>query len=301
MTRASTKGLPSMSDDAARTEALNVAGTFFQRKVAGEFRRRGGWRVLAEEYPVTYPQTGPLSERQSSAMDIWVANSEAWHGGSPGSPAFAAQIECKKADPGFIDWVFLLKHGDDLRFRHLILRRDRDAVPDHNLFVAGGNLHSLCDDGRELKGNYRGADRTKSTSSRIQDAARQAALATLSTALTLQRNPQPPLGQFRVIHLVPVVVTTANLFICEFALQDIQQATGKLPPKSAKYEPTEYVVYDYPLTGGLTFPGVGISGHISDDNIELLVKMHVLIVNAAKGLDALIDKAHPFGVLIEGL
>jgi len=301
MTRDPGKRLPPSSNDSARTDALNVAGTFFQRKVAGEFRR-SGWLVLAEEYPVTYPQSGPLSERQSGAMDIWVINSAAFHGGSPAGSAFSSQMECKKADPGFIDWVFFRKHGSNLRFRHLMLYRE-DAATQHALIVAEGNLHALCDDGRELKGDYRGTDRTKSTSSRIQDAARQAALATLSTAMTLRTAPQPPLNRFRIITLAPVVVTTANLFICEFPLEDVQQATGRLPPKSAEYLPQDYVVYDYPLTGGLALaPGeVALSNRIPDDNIEVLVKMHVLIVNAGKGLDRLIDQAHPLRVLIEGL
>lgn len=300
MTRGPAKPSPSINDDSARTDALNVAGAFFQRKVAGEFRR-SGWGVLAEEYPVTYPQSGPLSERQSGAMDIWVAILGSFEG-RLGKPGLLCQLECKKADPGFTDWVFFRKHGDNLRFRHLTFIREGDAAQAGGLFVAEGNLHTLCDDGRELKGDYRGKDRTRSTTSRIQDAARQAALATLSTATTLRNKPQPPLDRIRFIHLVPVVITTANLFLCEFDLGDVQQVTGQLPPKAAKYQPVDYVVYDYPLTGGLALsPGeVAVSDRIPDDNVEALAKVHVLIVNAAKGLDQLIDKAYPLGVLVEG-
>src|SRR5574341_608400 len=287
---------PASASD-ARTDALNIAGAFFPRKVAGELRRSSGWRVLAEEYPVTYPQVGPLSERQSSAMDVWAAIFGKFVG-PLGIPVILCQIECKKADPGFTDWVFFRKHGGGLRFRHLNFIRQGDAAQAGGLLVMDGNLHTLFDDGRELKGDYRGADRTKSTSSRIQEAARQAALATLSTAMSLRSRAQPPLDRFNLFHLVPLVVTTANLAVCEFNLEDVEQETGRLP-KAAEFRPAEFVVYDYPLTGGLALPPEAtVSQDIPADNVEALVKMHVLIVNAGKGLDALIDRAEPLNAVL---
>ena len=301
MTRKRQLVQPPLTDDEARTEALSMAGAFFQRRVAAAFRGRAPWRVVAEEYPVEFPREGPLPQRETSAIDVWVA-AVAPYGGVGRNPALSCQIECKKADPGFTDWVFFRKHGTPLRFRHLTVHRLENEPA---LVLHEWNLTELlCDDGRELKGNYRGLDRTRSTSSRIQDAARQAALATLSTAFTLMQAPVEPFGDRRAVQLVPVVVTTANLLLCEFPLDQVDFASGQLPATAASYSATDYVVYDYPLTSGLSVPtdrigfADGTAGATGGD-LEELVKMHVLIVNSSRGLHRLVSEVYPLGVLIQ--
>ncbi len=293
-------GQTAPTDDEARTEALNVAGTFFQRRVVSLFRGRIPWMVIAEEYPVEYPQEGPPSERESSAMDIWLA--AVGEPGLRGRAVASCQVECKKADPGFTDWVFFRKAGADHRFRHLTLRYLEDGRP--ALMLQQGNLtDSLCDDGRELKGDYSGRDRTKVTSARIQDAARQASLATLSSAFTLMRLSIHPFNHVRAVQIVPVVVTTANLLLCEFPVNQVDLSTGQLSPGvTATFTPRDFIVYDYPLTGGLALRAdrVQFADSLVEENPESLIKMQVVILNSRTGLDRFVADVLPVARLIEG-
>lgn len=54
------------------------------------------------------------------------------------------------------------------------------------------------------------------------------------------------------IYYVPVVATTANLFLTEYNKMDIELQTGRLPSEIvAETVPVDWIVYDFPVSENL--------------------------------------------------
>jgi len=303
------RGIPlaAPDEDSHRVDALNIAGSFFPRRCAEEFRSRARWSVVAEEYPVFYPRDGRIGERLESAADMIVATA------SGCGPRVFLTVECKKADPRFVEWVFIKKyaHSSQLhRFRNLALSWD-GVIGERPLRVLreGNPADPLCDFGCELMTESTGKDRPKPpTTQRIQDAARQAVLALRSFVDELwQRNAdtrEPAmkastvlqwLAQSHRLDFVPVVITTAKLLVCDFDARSVDLRSARMASGLVKFDERPWVVYDYPLTGGLSFGADDVLPYnIQANPLEIMTKIHVLFLQssnlptlAADGLDPL--------------
>lgn len=293
-------------ENASRVQALNIAGSFFPRRCAKEFRRHPRtWQVIAEEYPVASPRPGPKGS-QASAADLIVVN-------PPGRGAIVCLgVECKKADPRFKEWVFFKKFGGDNRFRHASLALTNPKVEQPIRLLREGNLIDLYDFGRELTGQYTKERQTetpstKTTSQRIQDAAQQAALTVRSLAHELwTRIPDrktkaldwATLNQW--IHFVPLVLTTAKLLVCDFDAGNVDLQSGEISPESVTFEEKRFVLYDYPATGGLAFWSDDFEdlGKVAD-SFDAFARMHVLFLQTS-ALGRLAESQFPLKFLIEG-
>jgi hypothetical protein len=165
--------------------ALNIHGVFFERRCTTLVADTTGWAVLATNYPVEFPPpNGPWRGKESS-LDIWARR--------VGDPSFVvdALIECKKANPEFVNWVFFPKPDSPLSPASSPFGF---AWVDNRLNAAGSEPWStqvsvrrgtttvpVASDAREVRGDYtkhQGGNRTKTSNAAIQDAAYQVALAT---------------------------------------------------------------------------------------------------------------------------
>lgn len=287
-----------MSVDKGRVEALNVDGGFFQRRCAQEFRGAKSWKVLAEEYP-TEATSSTGRTRDETAIDILAGGASSWR-------RACLSVECKKADPFFKEWIFFRKHGSHHRFRNLAVE-DKPNQRRVAIHLLEGNLSEVvCDYGRELTGRYgeRDRDRTKTPSDRIQNAARQAVLGTRGVALgianilyTPRENTMAWAHGEKALHLVPMVITTAKLYVCSFSPDDVALDAGSLAHEKAAFEEHSYVIYEHPLTGGLKFDPELVSR--SPDDLDALTKAHVIVLQA-QSLPELVQKYTPLARLIEG-
>lgn len=242
------------TDEEFTVQALTIHGAFFERKCQAIITQAKNWTLRGINYPVEY-------QGKASNLDIWAEKEEA-------GARLSFPIECKKNNPEFVDWVFF----------------PRPAHSTFDLFVRGigiepqvgqaGNwkISSLrlkmkydlvvADEGRETKGNYQliknRQDRTKTSNTAITDAATQVAIATQSIlqqedqivqrlSSAIQQSQRGGFSPYASLLCFPTIVTTANLYTCEFKDEDIDLATGEIPWDKARLIKCPYLLFNYAL------------------------------------------------------
>jgi hypothetical protein len=148
-------------------------------------------------------------------------------------------------------------------------------------------------DARETRGHYQShkkqQDKTKTSNAAITDAAMQIALATQSVHAEERKwaqdrssdqsrtPPLPPLHPNTTI--VPLIVTTAELLICDFNATDVDGDTGEIPFGKSALSPVPRVLYEFPLPHHLhTF-------HWNET--EMGIRRHIIIVHSSQFADFL--------------
>ena len=115
----------------------------------------------------------------------------------------------------------------------------------------------FADEARETRGTYlqnRDGNKTKTSNAAIQDAAYQIALATAAiwheeavVSNELASLTSPPIIPWRRQLLLPAIVTTAKLFICDFAPCDVDVSTGEIPFGKTTLTEKPYLIYEYAI------------------------------------------------------
>ncbi len=195
----------------------------------------------------------------------------------------ALLIECKKNNPDFTQWIFFPKRveqgfflipavspGDGKYLERVPLSQDLKIV----------------DAGRETKASYssKSDDRqkTKTSNSAISDAARQISITTHSLWTSEQAASH---RKYPHSFILPVIVTTANLFICEFESKEINILTGEIPFDQAKLFPVERLVYEYAMPASLQVEFQ--SGPAQGLRVDCLTRQHIIVMNSSSFQDFL--------------
>ena len=85
--------------------SLNIHGVFFERRCRLAVSETPDWRVLATNYPVEFPPpNGPWRGKEGS-LDIWARREQ------NDLVVTDVLIECKKANPDFVNWIFFPSDG----------------------------------------------------------------------------------------------------------------------------------------------------------------------------------------------
>jgi hypothetical protein len=227
-------------------------------------------------------------------------------------------IECKKHNPEFVDWIFLPKRAVYMGRPLFISQLRRQLIkPGEALWdvqVKNSALpwnSPIADDARETRGSYlqykKETDRTKTANKSVTDAARQVAVATRWITFEEQRHGRAlgamaptPAPEYWFHHIIPMIVTTARLRLCEFDPADIDPATGVLPLEKAKLTEVPHLRFEYPLP--LSIQGTpdekDLGQILLDRLIERFQKLQIVVINslALEGFlkDFTLDPNHPF-------
>jgi hypothetical protein len=149
----------------------------------------------------------------------------------------------------------------------------------------------VADEARETRGDYKsvkdGSKKTKTANDSISSAAHQVALATQAIFLEEASNNLPDIpikgaARRRVEKQVfmPVIVTTAQLHLCEFDPADISPSEGVIPYDKVKITEKPYLIFKYPLPVHLQMD----KGHLlflsSQNKVDFLVRMSIFVVNS---------------------
>jgi hypothetical protein len=166
---------------------------------------------------------------------------------------------------------------------------------------------ALTDDGREVKGNYQAKwelsqkngkqlpkDFAKTSNAAITEAAYQIALASQALLHQTRRNQEllasgkvEPMPPYRQVFL-PLIVTTANLWICQFPAEKVNIITGEIPFSEVQYKTEPYLFYTYALPPILQFhPGDNQAEYRSDAKWEELARFYILVVQSSAFPDLL--------------
>ncbi|GEM_PF-6605793 len=223
---------------------LNEQGFLFQEACRDALHNRQdiGWDMRSYEYPVS------LAE-QDTRIDIVLRSKSA----SP--PEIYAIVECKRADPNYVHWLFGapgLPSGSALC--STIQIECRETKTSRAEFSTDLSQLPLCievypaSSWIEVK---KGTGQRASTPQNIENAFCQVlrGLEGFAHEQLVQRYKSPV--PFRT-SFIPVVVTTASLYVAYYEARDVDLCTGKIEagkvlfgPRGRSPEPVEWVLIDY--------------------------------------------------------
>jgi hypothetical protein len=239
------------------------------------------------EYP---PPNGPWRGKESS-LDVRARKL------LEENQIFDIQIECKKANPEFVNWVFFPKRGDSAAapFRTMVSSNELTAPATSSwstksFMQTGTCAMPVATDCREVRGDYlsqKGGNKTKTSNASIQEASYQVALANraivhedgelLNRARLSGQHPIPPWTRKTYI---PFIVTTARLYKASFTAADISLSSGEVQLSAVALEPVTSVVYEYPLPKHLQHTPADPLPALSGVEIESFTRMDIIVVQA---------------------
>lgn len=207
--------------------------------------------------------------------------------------SFNLCIESKKLDPRFIDWVFFqqVKHENTLRLlmrtyffdKPILLRTPKIGKADETYLgistIPGEFNYPVCDFALSLKSEEIDREYYKSDKTKVDDAARQIIEGTygfiVDRILQQVLKGDPQLHDGLTDYFIPMVVTNANLFICEFDDNAINSQSGKIE-KEPTYKHVDSLIYECSTPKTVQFPEPLEADTTPEEN-NAITKWHVLI------------------------
>lgn len=285
--------------------SLNIHGIFFERWCRRIIRESGNWGLVSTNYPVAYKPLDSQWPWKESELDL-----RAIHGGYQGRSQsrrhLTLLIECKKSNPELIEWIFFGSEPRRLDYFPCIETQSAESQMNDceirvNLLQASLDL-PIAYDARETRGSYQEyqnqrnknksnlREMTKTSNDAISKGTHQIALATqaiVAEEVNLGQhfgrfNPEASMLLDKHVFL-PIVVTTAKLFVCEFDDRDVDGSSGEIPFDKARLVPTPYIVYRMPLPPHLQRrPEPSVKEAIVYGSHEVHARMDILIVHSAE-------------------
>lgn len=221
-------------------KALEEHGFLFQKRCLEEIRSIGSrYRVESEEYPVSIGAEDTVVDFVLRMLDA--------------SRTYVV-FECKRAHPDYVFWVFSASSSKPLPQRqflmttvgHLTHDPERVVLRTRGCDLLGGDQSAHVDVGLEvLRDRDKPARGKRGRTESIYAACTQVLTGTGGLARERSRhmNPRAPQMYF----YIPVVITSAELFVTSYDAVDVDLRTGSIPLKRAETRPVEWVVYDFPV------------------------------------------------------
>lgn len=263
-------------------DGLNASGYPFQQRCLDELQEVPNWRITTNEYPVSVLG-------QDTKIDIVLKSNQ-----------FFLIIECKRADPNYLRWVFPEQvrnvairvratqlYIQEIRGNETFRQGQRSQIKpepvsvlahvnDDELRVASWGLEVLTrvnkNSGRSVK-----PSRTEA----IEDACYQVFKGlggfVLEQVQQLVKHPETGGSYF-----LPVIVTTANLYTAQYDVSKIDLGNGKLPQEEANLEEAKWLVLDYGVGDSIQVAPVS-DVYVGRDPEEIRKRYKskgVLVVNA---------------------
>ena len=248
-------GSPSSNDDWT-VHSLNIQGIFFQRLIASLILKHEKVFYITSEYPVEYPSGNTLNKGQESRLDILAQIRSRYYQ----QTAIHLLIECKKANPEFVDWVFFPKiltdyYDSNVNYLRLFAMsaNDGNSSIKYDVMARHNDTYILADDARETRGSYENVlknIKTKTSNASVTEAAYQVVLAAHAyaneTSLKLN-HANSSLSPLSHHFFLPIIVTTANLYLCKFNPNDTSLQTGEIPFQKVTFERVDRLFYEYAI------------------------------------------------------
>jgi len=232
--------------------ALNEQGYLFQETCEHTLKNREKqteWEVKASEYPVSL-------EGQDTKVDIVL------HLKAQSSLELYALVECKRADPAYVYWVF----GTHGRFGDALCstlgfecREIRSGQPYQvNRLLEQLHFNVITDDAINWLEAKRDSNRRVSTPQNIENAFVQVLKGVGGFAQEQLDQRRKGSTLFKTF-FVPVVVTTASLYVASYKPRDVDLSTGKIGkdkvffgPQGQPAEEEQWVLVDYGVGENVT-------------------------------------------------
>ncbi len=226
-----------------KSDLINT-GIFLEQDTFQLFNKWGADRHwdIHREYPFDF---GALANPTDGTIDILAVT-----GISARMPrAIVVPIECKKANPELKHWVFEPhRQQDKTLFFPYIINHESYFTKEYNLSALGYNTPPDYENAvnvfefSQVNGKQ---SRSTNKEQRAFFAIRQAnqAVAGLFQELNKVSSHEISLPHF----MIPVVVTTANLWVTSYDPADINKSTGEIESDLLDLVKKDWVMYSYPL------------------------------------------------------
>ncbi len=269
--------------------SLNIHGIFFQKLIASivDKHNEKQLRLVTTEYPVEFPSGNQYSNRKESRLDVYAQIRPRFYP----TRRICLLIECKKANPDFVDWIFFPKFPSfglpkiSFLLTTCIQNDNKEFLPKHIYETRPNESFLFSDEAREARSSYKNISnniKTKTSNAAITEAAYQVTLATHAIADEHYKNIQN--AQNRVpesTHLyLPIIVTTANLFLCEFDPDTTEIETGEIEYQQINMKPIDRLIYEYPVPPHLQIKSDDWLAPEEIGKVDRLVRRHILVVNS---------------------
>ncbi len=295
-------------------KVLSIHGDFFQQRCLKEVKN-SGWKVIAEEYPIS-------SNLFYGSLDIWA--SLAGH-------KVNLLIECKKSHPKYKRWIFLskpflenfylpiikmrknsLRHDDPkvdpFKGRQLdkVFKSDPDVMPNVQTgfldaergwfgtkgFAYAAHEITIDADENQIVKSYERANRPRERppNERIYHGCHQLSLAMKSIMFdelrlmekhTYTGMPSPKI-------FIPILVTNAELLTCEVDAEEVDLTTGEIQgTEETKLAQTNRIAYHFPLPEEFYLYPQDVTGDIhvryleSASQLDMFKKLFIFVVRSS--------------------
>ncbi len=273
--------------------AINEQGYLFREACEQTLKNNEGatgWEVKASEYPVSL-------QGQDTRVDLVLRSK------TPSSPELYAIVECKRADPAYIYWIF---GAPGLPFIDALCStlglECREIRSDHpyqaNRFVTRLHFKFSTYAAESWLEARKDSGRRTSTPQNIENAFAQVLKGVGGFAQEQLDQRQKSRELFRT-SFVPVVVTTASLYVAYYETRNVDLSTGRIAkdkvlfgPQGQHAEEVEWVMVDYGV-GENVAPKPIPEGYHSVDPAELQkYKTRSIFIVNSKSLVFFFSKLH---------
>ena len=92
---------------------------------------------------------------------------------------------------------------------------------------------------------------------------------------------------FEVYAYLPIIITTANLYILDYEVNDIDTSTGEISLDKAKLNPVNWLWYEYPIPPHLQLDmEIDFNNKITTQNnfrkFDYDVRRNIMVINSGK-------------------
>ena len=211
--------------------AVNEQGYLFQEACAQALNgneKTTGWEVKALEYPVSL-------QGQDTRIDIVLREKAST------SPELYGLVECKRADPSYICWLFAapgLPSGDALCSTLGFECRETRSDQPYQVRRLLTQLHFkvVTYDAKRWLEAKRGSDKRASTPQNIENAFGQVLKGVGGFALEQLDQRSKSRALFKTF-FVPIVITTASLYVANYRPEDVDLGTGTIIKDKVSFGP----------------------------------------------------------------
>ena len=258
------------------TTALNAHGIFFKKAVRQLLqgkpisidRRKA--RIVGEEYPVSYLEGASID--LLAELDVSYAR-------------LIMPIECKRGYAAKKQWIFFRDPDDSAMFMYGIFGKEMRFA---SAFNYDGFAKNICVEGVEIDSGT-GNPYKAASPDRLWKAAFQVCKGNDGFLYQeLEEREKTPGFAGKPMVVLPLLVTTAPLFICEVPAGSVDLLSGNLKT-NAQMSEVDWLVLKHPFTpsaalGGKALP-VGRDGYVDPTQRGFLLKEGISMVRASALLD----------------
>lgn len=275
------------SDKEWKINSLNIRGLFFQRLIISLIKQHRQLHLKNIDYPVLFPKDSNNTFRSESLLDVYAYNRYRFR-----FPVdINLLIECKKVNPNSIDWIFFPKYPpvDNPYVTLLVVsnegEKDEKVNPTYEYETIHSHNFCVADEAIETQGNGRNVENInneKTSNSTITDVSYQATLATHAIAnedyeKSAKRATDPP---FIINFYIPIIVTTANLFVSEYDPGITSIETGEVPYEEVELKPIDKLFFEYSIPPHLQIRPDKWWIMDRSKETDRYTRRHILIVNS---------------------